>query len=104
MMVGGRAAFRLIPMLCVIVLTIRPMMAQERVPTPAEDLQMLHTFRGQTVLDLGLTEQWTTTRHLYRDSTGRARVDYEAPVSSTVGKTRRVAVILSMPERRTSMV
>jgi hypothetical protein len=52
----------------------------------------------------GAKRQWTTTRHLYRDSTGRARVDYEAPVSSTVGKTRRVAVILSMPERRTSMV
>ena len=35
---------------------------------------------------------WTTTRHIYRDGTGRARVDYEAPLPN--GKTRMVKVIL----------
>ena len=41
---------------------------------------------------------WTTTRHIYRDATGRARVDYEAPLPN--GKTRMVAVILQEPQPR----
>jgi hypothetical protein len=50
------------------------------------------------VTPAGAKRQWTTARHLYRDSTGRARVDYEVPLSNVGGKTRFVAVILPEPK------
>ena len=40
------------------IISAQTLVAQDPVPTPADDIKMLHAFRAQTLMELGLTEDY----------------------------------------------
>ena len=46
----------------------------------------------------GVRSEWTTTWRIYRDSAGRARVDYETPLPKTGGTMRTVMIVMPLLE------